>query len=122
MGFAIPGEYALIVEDRYGRRSNAAKLRLDWLAPVITGVYPPAGQRGQQVRLFGQNLTVLGAQQVGEPEVLFDNMTGDDLAQGGEGEYEVLVPQGIDTGTRNVKFVRADGATTGELPFQVVEG
>ena len=89
---------------------------------ISTGVYPSVGKRGQQVRLFGQNLTVPNDPQPGAPEVLFDNMPGEDLTQRGGGEYEVSVPQGIDTGTRNVKIVRADGATTGEFPFQVVEG
>ena len=120
-GFAIPGEYDLIIKDRHGHSSNAARLRLDWLPPMITGVYPSTGKRGQHARLFGQNLAVPDDSQPGTPQVLFDNMSAGDFVQRGDGEYEVTVPQDLDTGTRNVKFVRSDGTPTGEFPFQVVK-
>ncbi len=121
-GFTVPGEYGLMVQDRHGRRSQAETVHLDELVPVLTGVYPGVAAPGEQVRLLGRNLTLEGGGGPGRVEILFGRRRGEDPQEIGVDEFEVTVPADIDTGSAPVKYVRADGAFTQELPFEVVSG
>jgi hypothetical protein len=118
-GFIVAGEYGLVVQDSYGRRLQPETVHLNELIPVLTGVYPGVAASGEQVRVLGRNLTFAGSGGLDRVEILFGRR-GENPKEIGVDEFEVAISTDISAGSTPVKFVRADGAFTQELQFEVV--
>ena len=117
--FIVPGEYGLVVQDSYGRRLQPETVHLNELIPVLTGVYPGVAASGEWVWVLGRYLTFAGSGGLDRVEILFGRR-GENPKEIGIDEFEVAISTDISAGSTPVKFVRADGAFTQELQFEVV--